>query len=623
MDDELMKCPVCGTPRVSRYAAYCHVCGSPLPELPPAPDEIADPNAANEGREDPAEAAGAVFPTDEDAAEAAPAPDESYPTGQVDSSPYPVGAYPPDGSPPANLPPGPVRRDYSNVQPPDSASASQGGARVFVRPETPPSVVRRRRLTWILMGVGLLLSLLLLLTVGPLNTVFGARDNPREWNPPGTGTPAEAGALATLPPGVSAAQATARARYTPTFTPDATATAAADATVTAAADGSTGGGGAGGVAPTVVLPTLAPPPTAQPPTPSPEPPTATPLPPTATTLPPTETAVPPTDTPVAPTATAVPPSPAPAATATPLVISGAQLPAAISGGKAIAFVSDRSGSPQIWVADARGGNQIQLTSQGQNTSPAWSLDNHYLYYVSARAGQTGVYRLDITTGDEEQVLQVSSVVSARPLPGGQLATLRIENGRYSLYVNDRRVFELDRAFQFQFSPDGQRVLIDPNVPPRVISVVDVASTRATEVAPAKSWNAGWGQGDRMTYVSDRGGIAAVYVAGSNGEGAHIISPKDKWSQAPAFSSDGSQIAFVGADGPAWNLYAVTANGDNAHRIASAANPNKSPIWQPGGPLIAFESNRAGNWDIWITDPSGNEYALTTDPGNDVDPAWTW
>ena len=190
-------------------------------------------------------------------------------------------------------------------------------------------------------------------------------------------------------------------------------------------------------------------------------------------------------------------------------------------------------------------------------------------------------------------------------------------------MGDRRVFQLDRSFQFQFSVDGRRVLIDPNSDPRTISVVDVASTKAREVAPAKSWNAGWGQGDRLTFVSDRSGIASVYIAGPNGEEARAVSPADKWSQAPAFSSDGSMIAFIGGDGPAWNVYAVDANGKNPHKVANAANPGKSPVWQPGGQLLAFESNRVGNWDIYVTDPGGGERVLVGDPGNDVDPAWTW
>ncbi|MGE5602976.1 MAG: TolB family protein [Nitrososphaerales archaeon] len=578
MDDELMRCPVCGTPRASRYAAYCHVCGSPLPELPPEPDERVDATQAPQGWEDPGAYPAGTGPVSQAYSAAGQAPGQAFPPG-------------------------------AQTQP---GSSGAGGVRVYDRPETPPSVVRRRRLTWILAGVGVLISLLLLV-FGPLRTVLGARSRP-DWTPPGTPTPVNV-IIPTLPPGVSAAQATARARYTPTFTPTSTPEVAP--TVTAPEATAEGGATGEGALPTVVLPTLGPPPTTT------AAPTATAVPPASTAALPATATIPPTATAAASIGTPTLSPSAPATSAVTGTIPGVDLPSAISGGRVIAFVSDRSGSPQIWLVGSGGGNQLQVTTQGQNTSPSWSYDDRYLYYLGTRGGQTAVYRLDITTGREEQVLQDPSVISARPLPDGQLAVLRTEDGRYALFVGDRRIFQLDRSFQFQFSPDGRRVVIDPNSDPRVISVVDVSTTRAQDVAPARSWNAGWGQGDRLTYVSDRTGIASVYVAGANGQEPRALSPGDKWSQAPAFSSDGSQIAFIAGDGPAWNLYAVAASGGSAHMVGGPANPSKSPEWQPGGSLIAFESDRSGNWDIYVTDPSGNEAALVNDPGNDVDPAWTW
>jgi Tol biopolymer transport system component len=477
--------------------------------------------------------------------------------------------------------------DEPNNQTPPSDS---GPVRVYDRPDVPPSQVRRKRLTIIIAIIGVLISLLLLF-LGPLRNVLSAREEPA-WTPPGTETPVT-GAITTtagLPPGMSAAQATARARNgtatrAPTWTP---------------------GVNLGDIkgSPTVAgaLPTLAPAPTTTPRA------TAT-LP--ATTVPPTATR-PPTFT-VEPPATAEPTAPG----------TGASLPGAISRGRALAFVSDRTGSPQIWVMDATGGNQIQVTQTGANASPSWSTDNRFLYYIGERSGDTSIYRLDVTSGREERIVSDASIVTARPLPTGELARLRMEDGRYTLYVGERRLYQLDRSFQFQFSPDGRRVVIDPNAPPRVIIVVDVATTQAAEVAPANSWNAAWGAGNRLAYVSDRTGVASVYIAGPNGEEARAISPGDKWAQAPAFSSDGSAVAFIGGDGPAWNVYTVPATGGEARRVGGPANPGKSPLWQPAGSLLAYESDRTGNWDIYATGPDGNERNLTNAPGNDSDPAWTW
>ncbi len=193
--------------------------------------------------------------------------------------------------------------------------------RVYDRPETPPSVVRRRRLTWIIAGIGLLISLLLL-AVGPLRTVLGARSGP-EWTPPLTETPVQAAVVATLPPGVSAAQATARARYTATPSPTIAPT------WTEGVDLGTpvGGGTTGGALATPVLPTLAPAATLAPAT---VPPLPTLAPPPAATAPAT---APPTRR-AAATATVPPTTEAPATEPTAATTDGgASLPQAISGGR--------------------------------------------------------------------------------------------------------------------------------------------------------------------------------------------------------------------------------------------------------------------------------------------------
>jgi TolB protein len=63
--------------------------------------------------------------------------------------------------------------------------------------------------------------------------------------------------------------------------------------------------------------------------------------------------------------------------------------------KRIAFVSDRSGSPQIYVMDADGSNQKRLTFQGSyNTHPAWSPDGRWIAYETRVEGQFDIWLID-------------------------------------------------------------------------------------------------------------------------------------------------------------------------------------------------------------------------------------
>jgi Tol biopolymer transport system component len=84
-------------------------------------------------------------------------------------------------------------------------------------------------------------------------------------------------------------------------------------------------------------------------------------------------------------------------------------------GKKIAFTSDRSGSPEIWTADANGSNQVQLTHfAGPATgSVHWSPDGRQLVFDSHARGQNDVYvsRID---GGSPRLLMAGALDSFHP-----------------------------------------------------------------------------------------------------------------------------------------------------------------------------------------------------------------
>ncbi len=68
-------------------------------------------------------------------------------------------------------------------------------------------------------------------------------------------------------------------------------------------------------------------------------------------------------------------------------------------GRRIAFVSDRTGAPQIYVMDADGGNVKRLTFDGSyNTSPAWSPDGRWIAYETRVGGQFDLWKIDPESG---------------------------------------------------------------------------------------------------------------------------------------------------------------------------------------------------------------------------------
>jgi Tol biopolymer transport system component len=75
-------------------------------------------------------------------------------------------------------------------------------------------------------------------------------------------------------------------------------------------------------------------------------------------------------------------------------------PQVSSDGKSIAFESDRSGSPEIWMCDSEGLNPIQLTTFGgpEVGAPRWSPDGKLLAFDSHTKGYADIYVLNVEGG---------------------------------------------------------------------------------------------------------------------------------------------------------------------------------------------------------------------------------
>src|SRR5262249_57660266 len=62
-------------------------------------------------------------------------------------------------------------------------------------------------------------------------------------------------------------------------------------------------------------------------------------------------------------------------------------------GERVAFTSSRSGQPEIWVADSRGGHALRLTLLGKDGtmgSPRWSPDAKSIAFDFAPIGEANV-----------------------------------------------------------------------------------------------------------------------------------------------------------------------------------------------------------------------------------------
>src|ERR1700726_2792537 len=127
-------------------------------------------------------------------------------------------------------------------------------------------------------------------------------------------------------------------------------------------------------------------------------------------------------------------------------MGGTNLPPAWSGdGTKLAFSSSRAGQPEIYVADASGGNLHRLTTdKGPDVSPVWNRKtNAQISFVSGRTGLPQIYTMEADGANQQRMTDQGYAVSPNWAPNGQFLSFAWvrkygpgEPGASDLYLMD-------------------------------------------------------------------------------------------------------------------------------------------------------------------------------------------
>lgn len=306
-------------------------------------------------------------------------------------------------------------------------------------------------------------------------------------------------------------------------------------------------------------------------------------------------------------------TPEPSATAAPTFT-----PTPVGGGGQIAFVSSRTGVPQIFLMDGLGNLLGQITNEPDGAcQPDWAPDGLRLVYVSPCKEKRS-----------DNAYQGSSLYIINADGSGKLALPASLGG----------------DFEPDWSPDGKHIaftsLRDGYYEIYMINLDNNQVTRLTKsqavagaiYARMPAWNP---YGTQIAYVLKRLGLSQIWVT-TDGD-ANLPKPNEQLIQSgntftdflPAWTRDGKFVVFdqtnLDGDAPAW-LMSISYE-ERAAKQAVRLPINDLPIvdvdFSPDGFWMVFESwPSITNHDIYISSVTGaNRQRLTTDPGYDFDPVW--
>jgi Tol biopolymer transport system component len=222
----------------------------------------------------------------------------------------------------------------------------------------------------------------------------------------------------------------------------------------------------------------------------------------------------------------------------------------------IVYSSDASGNRDLWIMDADGGNQKQLTQEaGTNLSPVVSPDGRYIVFVSDRKdAKHNIWRMGIDGDDPRQLTDGNYDRNPAFSPDGQWVVYTSmgvkQPNLWRISIEGSEPVKLNDNFSVgpQVSPDGKMIACyywdeKPDTQ-LVIALIPFDGGQPVKTFNLPSqfirWNA---DGSALTYIDSRGGVSNIWSQPVDG-GKPVQLTDFKSDQIFAFewSRDGKQLA---------------------------------------------------------------------------------
>ncbi len=322
------------------------------------------------------------------------------------------------------------------------------------------------------------------------------------------------------------------------------------------------------------------------------------------------------------------------------VVANAFGPAFSPDGASLAFDAPWAGPRRVWVANVRGGNPRQVTSDSSDaivharprwspdgtrlvyrraektrsdiavvnlathaisrltadpdldTDPTWSPDGRYVYFTSARGGGLNLWRIGVAPGgsasEPPQQLTTGAGDDIQPAVG--------PNGEVAFAVRG-------------INSDLWRLPVSPATGQQAGAPEPVAA--GTRVESRGSWSP---DGSAIAFNSDRLGEMNIWIRTLAAGTDRQLTTGVGGDYQPQWSPDGSHIVFFSAREGNNDIWTVSVADGKLVRLTSDAAMDINPFYSPDGSQIAFVSDRSGGSEVWLMNTDGSDPRQLTTVG---------
>jgi TolB protein len=260
----------------------------------------------------------------------------------------------------------------------------------------------------------------------------------------------------------------------------------------------------------------------------------------------------------------------------------------------IAFVSEKNGIKEIYLADIFGDEPRQVTRHRKiAVSPRFTPDGRFLSYTSYHRGNPNLYLTEIAQRKVTTPISRRKGLNMAPAwaPDGKSMAITLSiDGNPDLYLMDREGKILEQ----------------------------LTKNEGINVSP--SWSP---DGSQLAFVSDRSGSPQIYTMDLKTKNVKRLTYVGNYNTTPAWSPKGDLVAYSGHYENKYHIFVIPPAGGRPTRLTRLWGDHESPSWSPDGRQLAFSRNRDGVKQICAIFKNGAGLRVLFDwDGEESMPQWS-